>query len=374
MSTNKQARQQSEKRMASSTSEAPSERKQSTRHNQRTATIDQQRQNMWRRRRQQMLAHLPPRVIASIMLAESAANLASTFNSKFLPTREIDRYFSGWTTQLIAYQAPPAAVIRHATKDALQLQAQAMSVTKRQPPRRSARRKHTATRKPTQPDMSMLYTTNEQDVKQWREKLANFIQQVRRHRQQSNPHYTIQLARWVSKPVWMHIAQRLLPRNQKTGRGQPTNDEAVSRYLLGLQAQTATPAMQTAQSTALKPSNWIKSSIQAAVQDGIIALREQLPPTQEPSMRVLASTEPGDIARWQNELQTLMADANAYRRRYDPNYQVNIRQWVRTDVWTHIASNLLPQRYRSTEGAPADGAAVEAFLLRRMGRPAAKST
>ena len=102
-STNKQAHQQSRMRSARSTNKSSSERNRNRHHNQRASTSDHQRPNMQQRRQQQIIARLPRRARASLMLADSAANLASTFRSRHLPTGRVDRYFYGWMQQLYAY-------------------------------------------------------------------------------------------------------------------------------------------------------------------------------------------------------------------------------------------------------------------------------
>ena len=331
---------------------------------------------MQQQRHQQMLARLPRRVRASILLADSAANLASTFNAKYLPMHRVDRYFYGWTQQLLAYQAPPAWVITHATTDALTLQEQAKVSVRGGLAVRSGRRKQYASRRQAQPNITVLRTTNKEVVEQWRAQLTIFIRQVQQLRRNIRTQHTIKLAKWVARPVWLQISQRLLKPDQRTRKGEPTNDRAVTRYLLGLQEPTAASPRQPLQTrpTARTPNNQVRSIIQAAIRDSIISINGQSAPIQAPAMRVLATARPDDIASWQRDLQMLMADSREYRRRYDPNYRISVRDWVQPAIWAHISEHMVAPDQRTAEGAPPNDAAVEAYLVRQPGPPRKSTT
>lgn len=328
---------------------------------------NRQQPNMQQRRRQQIIARMPRRARASMMLAESSANLASTFRAKHLPIGRVDRYFYGWMQQLWAYQTSPAFVVTNAARDARKLQAQATGSTNSKPSAKAGRRKQAATRTRTQPDMTTLNTTNNEDIQQWRSHLTKFIRQAREHRRNNNPRYTINLARWVRRPVWTHISQRLLQPEQRTGKGEPTHNKAVAQYLLGPQRPkgSATNHRREPQTAAQTTENRIQEIITAALHDGLINIDEQRAPMHQPSMRILRTAKPDDIAKWRQDLQVLIADARIYRRRYDPNHQVNIRQWVQPAIWEHISEHLVAPENRTTEGTPPNDAAVQTYLMQQ---------
>ena len=85
----------------------------------------------------------------------------------------------------------------------------------------------------------------------------------------------------------------------------------------------------------------------------------------QPSMRILDTVKPEDIAKWRQDLQVLIADARIYRRRYDLNHQVNIQQWVQPAIWAYISEHLVAPEQRTTEGAPPNNAAVQAYLVQQ---------
>ena len=311
--------------------------------------------------RRQARMNMSARDRARIMLTDSAASLAATFSSKGLETSRVDKFLVGWMAEMYAHGATPAFVVAHATEDAKKLYARAMAATEGRLPVSTGRRKQIAKRI-EQPNMAMLWTVNAQDREQWRLALAKFIPQARHYKAMHNPSYTINLSKWVHGSVWLHISQHLLRREDKTKKGEPANDRAVMQYLLRQGPYDTRTSTEQLCATLPLAATQVQDIIQLAVQDNIISFRRRRMQINEPTMRVLNTARADDITRWQIELQDYIDDANEYRRRYDPNYQIDLQQWVQPAIWIYISEHVIPLHQRTMEGAPPNDSAVRRYL------------
>ena len=236
------------------------------------ARIRRQQQIDARRQRQRhRIANMPPRAQARLMITDSAASLAAMFCSVGASTERVDTYFVGWMRQLYTHGVTPAWVIRNAAADAKKLKDLAMAAKNQKFPAPKKRRKQRAKQRVGAPNMATLRTANPREIEQWRLALAQYIWQAQQYREQHNQHFTIQLGRWVNGIVWSYISRKHLKKEHRTKRGAPTNDLAVTQFLL----QVGPYATGGDRSVSPLAPIQVNGAIQTAMRTGLINLHQR---------------------------------------------------------------------------------------------------
>ena len=81
-----------------------------------------------------------------------------------------------------------------------------------------------------------------------------------------------------------------------------------------------------------------------------------------PEMCILTATDAESLSYWRGQLRHFLAAAQLHREQLEPEYQVNLREWVSPAVWRAISRNLLYGRDRTNRRDEVNHAAVEDFL------------